>query len=144
MDVIRFYRPTDPWGELSNFYPSPMTIDALTWATSEHYFQAAKFPGAPQAERVRLAATPAEAKVLGSDRTAPLRRDWTAVRDAVMRTALTAKFTQHDDLRTLLLGTGDAVLVEHTERDSYWGDGGDGSGVNRLGLLLMEVRAELA
>ena len=28
--------------------------------------------------------------------------------------------------------------------DGYWGDGGDGSGINRLGLLLMEVRAGLA
>ncbi len=72
-----------------------------------------------------------------------MRRDWMAVRDDVMRTALMAKFTQHDDLRAVLLGTGAAVLVEHTNNDSYWGDGGDGSGVNRLGLLLMEVRAGL-
>jgi predicted NAD-dependent protein-ADP-ribosyltransferase YbiA (DUF1768 family) len=35
------------------------------------------------------------------------------------------------------------VLVEHTARDSYWGDGGDGSGRNRLGHLLMQLRAEL-
>ncbi len=60
-----------------------------------------------------------------------------------MRQALRAKFTQHDDLRILLLGTGEAVLVEHTEKDHYWGDGGDGSGKNRLGQLLMEIRSEL-
>jgi hypothetical protein len=46
-------------------------------------------------------------------------------------------------LKALLLGTGEAVLVEHTANDSYWGDGGDGSGKNRLGALLMQVRAEL-
>lgn len=143
MTVIRFYLHTDPWGEFSNFYPSPMTIDGLTWPTSEHYFQAAKFPGSPQAERIRLAPTPAEAKELGSDRTIALRADWIAVRDTMMRAALVAKFSQHDELRVLLLSTGDAWLVEHTANDSYWGDGGDGSGVNRLGLLLMEVRAGL-
>ena len=54
-----------------------------------------------------------------------------------------AKFTQHDDLKAILLGTGDAKLVEHTEKDSYWGDGGDGSGKNRLGQILMKVRDEL-
>ncbi len=42
-----------------------------------------------------------------------------------MHQALTAKFTQHKDLQTQLLQTGDAILVEHTKRDKYWGDGGD-------------------
>jgi len=60
-----------------------------------------------------------------------------------MLDALRAKFTQHADLRTLLLATGDAQLVEHTTNDSYWGDGGDGSGKNRLGQLLMRLRDEL-
>lgn len=144
MNVIHFDREHDRWGEFSNFYPSPMTIDGTDWATAEHYFQAAKFPGSPHAERIRLAATPGQAKELGGDRSAGLRKDWFAVRDEVMRTALSAKFAQHRDLRALLRSTGDAWLIEHTERDAYWGDGGDGSGVNRLGLLLMEVRAGLA
>ena len=61
----------------------------------------------------------------------------------VMLDALRAKFTQHDDLKAVLLGTGDAVLIEHTANDSYWADGGDGSGKNRLGLLLMRLREEL-
>jgi ribA/ribD-fused uncharacterized protein len=60
-----------------------------------------------------------------------------------MRKAVRAKFTQHPDLRAILLGTGDARLVEHTENDSYWGDGGDGSGKNWLGKILMEIREEL-
>ena len=60
-----------------------------------------------------------------------------------MREALRAKFTQHPDLKELLLRTGSAQLVEHTANDNYWGDGGDGSGKNRLGILLMELRAEL-
>jgi ribA/ribD-fused uncharacterized protein len=80
---------------------------------------------------------------MGRDRKRPLRRDWESVKDNVMYQALVAKFTQHDDLRQILLGTGDALLVEHTENDSYWGDGGDGSGKNRLGHLLMRVRTEL-
>jgi ribA/ribD-fused uncharacterized protein len=60
-----------------------------------------------------------------------------------MREAVLAKFSQHPDLREILLATGDALIVEHTENDSYWGDGGDGSGVNMLGRILVEVRAAL-
>ena len=61
----------------------------------------------------------------------------------VMLAALRAKYTQHADLRALLLGTGNATLVEHRARDAYWGDGPDGNGANMLGQLLMRVREEL-
>ena len=44
---------------------------------------------------------------------------------------------------TNVLSTGDSKLVEHTENDDYWGDGGDGSGKNMLGRILMEVRTSL-
>jgi ribA/ribD-fused uncharacterized protein len=60
-----------------------------------------------------------------------------------MRTAIRAKFSQHGELRSLLLSTGSATLVEHTSNDSHWGDGGDGSGQNMLGRLLMEERARI-
>lgn len=80
---------------------------------------------------------------MGRDRKKKLRRDWESVKVSVMTDAVRAKFTQHDDLRATLLGTGDAKLVEHTENDDYWGDGGDGSGRNMLGQVLMRVRAEL-
>jgi ribA/ribD-fused uncharacterized protein len=65
------------------------------------------------------------------------------VRDYCMEQALLLKFWQHHDLLALLLSTGDKLLVEHTEKDKYWGDNGDGTGANRLGLLLMKVRARL-
>ena len=80
---------------------------------------------------------------MGRSRKLPLRRDWEAVKDRVMLDALRAKFTQHDDLGVLLLTTGEAMLVERTANDSYWGDGGDGSGKNMLGVLLMRLREEL-
>jgi N-glycosidase YbiA len=49
----------------------------------------------------------------------------------------------NDDLREILVATGNASIIEHTENDSYWGDGGDGSGPNMLGRILMEIREEL-
>jgi ribA/ribD-fused uncharacterized protein len=60
-----------------------------------------------------------------------------------MLRALRAKFNQHPYLRSQLLETGNAYLVERTMNDGYWADGGDGSGRNRLGELLMQVREEL-
>ena len=60
-----------------------------------------------------------------------------------MKLALRAKFTQHQFLHDLLLSTGDRKLVEHTDKDSFWGDGGDGRGQNKLGHMLMELRQDL-
>ena len=61
----------------------------------------------------------------------------------VMRRAVLAKFTQHQELRELLLETGDRKIIEHTANDSYWGDGDNGTGRNMLGIILMEVRDQL-
>ncbi len=40
-------------------------------------------------------------------------------------------------LRQKLLQTGQSRLVEHTSNDSYWGDGGDGTGHNKLGIVIL-------
>jgi N-glycosidase YbiA len=140
---IDFYQTSDEYGCFSNFHESPIFLDGKRWLTSEHYFQAQKFAGTAREEEIRLTKKPRLAADLGRSRKFPLRRDWEHVKDAIMRAAVLAKFTQHEDLRAILLGTGDALLVEHTERDAYWGDGGDGSGRNRLGEILMSVREEL-
>ena len=87
--------------------------------------------------------SPMAAARLGRDHGRSIRSDWDAVRDEVMRKALRAKFTQHPALRDILLSTGQAEIVEHTKNDNYWGDGGDGTGRNALGRLLMEIREEL-
>jgi len=80
---------------------------------------------------------------MGRDRSRPLRKDGEQVKDSLMKECLIAKFTQHKDAKDLLLSTGNKKIVEHTKNDTYWGDGGDGSGKNMLGKLLVEVREEL-
>jgi ribA/ribD-fused uncharacterized protein len=141
--VINFYSTTGEYGCFSNFSRHAVFLAGKRWPTTEHFFQAQKFRGTEHEEAVRLAKTPREAANMGRDRKRPLRKDWESAKDQVMLEAVRAKFTQHDDLKAILLGTGDAKLVEHTENDSYWGDGGDGSGKNRLGQILMQVREEL-
>ncbi len=142
-NVIHFYRVNDEYGEFSNFARFPIRVGGKTWPTSEHYFQAQKYAGTQREEEVRQAKTPGEAARLGRSRKHPMRKDWESVKDGVMREAVLAKFTQHEELLCLLLATGDETLVEHTENDDYWGDGGDGSGKNMLGKILMSVREEL-
>ena len=142
-DVINFYLAGDEYGCFSNFSPHSIRLDGKTWPTSEHYFQAQKFEDESHREEIRTAKSPMIAARMGRDRKKPLRPAWESVKVAVLTEAVRAKFTQHDDLREILLATGDAKLVEHTENDSYWGDGGDGSGKNMLGQVLMRVRAEL-
>ena len=141
--TIYFYGADEvPYGCFSNFSDHGFDLDGLWWPTSEHYFQAQKFTGTRHAELVRRARTPLRAAELGRDASKPLRRDWERVKDDVMRRAVATKFRTHGDICEVLLSTGDAKLVEHTDNDRYWGDGGDGKGRNMLGQLLMRVRTE--
>ena len=143
-EPLCFYRVQDPYGAFSNFSPHPFQLKGRVWPTSEHYFQAQKFPDTEHEEAIRLEPSPMIAARMGRARSRPLRKDWEQVKEDIMREALRAKFTQHTELRDLLLGTGNRPLIEHTTNDRYWGDGGDGTGKNRLGALLVELRAALA
>ena len=142
-DPIQFYSTRAAFGEFSNFSAHPIRLKDRVWPTTEHYFQAQKFPNTPHEEQIRNAPSPMIAARLGRSRSRPLRSDWEQVKEDIMREALRAKFTQHPELRELLLSTCDRELIEHTGNDRYWGDGADGRGRNRLGALLMGLRASL-
>lgn len=141
--AIYFYNVNEPYGCFSNFSPHGFELGGRYWRTSEHYFQAQKFAGTEHEELIRLKASPMIAARMGRSRSRPLRPDWEQVKDDVMRAAVLAKFQAHADLRQLLLDTGDEELVERTTGDYYWGCGSKGTGMNRLGRILMEVRETL-
>lgn len=140
---IKFYSTKEEYGCFSNFAAYPIKLDGKLWPTSEHYFQAQKFPDTDYQEKIRLDKSPTIAARLGRSRQVKLRPDWESVKESIMQKAVLAKFTQHLELKEILLATEDAILIEHTENDSYWGDGGNGSGKNRLGYILMLVREQL-
>lgn len=142
--TIYFYTVADDYGFLSNFAPYGVALDDFYWPTVEHYFQAQKFPDFPNHQaKIARAKTPKQAKALGWERSVKLRSDWEAVKDAVMKKALLKKFQTHSQICERLLATEAENLVENAPSDYYWGCGADGSGQNRLGALLMEVRSEL-
>ncbi len=142
-DTIYFYAQTDAFAEFSNFAPFGVEMDGTYWRTVEHYFQAMKFHDDAYRERIRSASKPKDAKALGMTRAIPLRSDWEEVKDGLMYAAVSRKFRTHAEPRDLLLRTGDARIVENAPMDYYWGGGQDGTGLNKLGEILMRVRSDL-
>jgi ribA/ribD-fused uncharacterized protein len=141
---IYFYSAREkPYGCFSNFAPYGFLLDGKWWPTSEHYYQAQKFAGTPREERIRKARTPKAAARLGRSRKHPPRADWEDVKDEVMHRAVLRKFEAHADIREVLFSTGEVPIVENAPNDTYWGCGADGSGLNRLGAILMDVRDTL-
>ena len=129
-----------PRAFLSNFYPSPIMVEGTLLPTVEHGYVFLKTLEPVERCLVVLARTPGDAKRLGRKLT--LRHDWEVVKLDVMRGLLRQKF-QHAELAEQLLATGDEELVEDNDwGDTFWGRC-RGEGLNWLGRLLMEVRAEL-
>ena len=140
---ILFYSVGEEFGNFSNFAPFPIKIGGRLWPTSEHYFQAQKFTDQSHIKKICSTSSPMAAARLGRSRKIRIKKTWEKSKDSVMYIAVTEKFTQHEELRELLLSTGDRKIIEHTRNDDYWGDGGDGTGQNMLGRILMKVRAQL-
>lgn len=141
--TIYFYTQTQPYSEFSNFSPHGVELDGRWWPTVEHYFQAQKFEDAAYRERIRNARSPKDAAQLGRSRAVALRADWESVKEDIMRRAVLKKFETHPELRALLLSTANDAIVENAPGDFYWGCGADGTGRNRLGRILEEVRGTL-
>ena len=125
---------------LSNFYECPVTYEQLTYTNNEAALQAQKCTS--DAEKIQFTKlNPTEAKKLG--RKVNLRKDWEAVKVKIMEEIVRAKFRQNTELADKLLATGDAYLEEgNTWGDRIWGTV-NGSGANRLGIILMQIRAEI-
>lgn len=140
--TIYFFTKDDKYYQLSNFAGFGFELDGNRWKTMEHYFQAMKFIGTEQFERILNSGSPKQAKSLGQSRAVPIRKDWDSVKEEVMLTGLREKF-KDPFLKDLLISTGKKVLVENSPYDKYWGIGPNGKGKNRLGVLLMQLRDEL-
>lgn len=131
---------------LSNFYPSPIFYDGITYPTNEHFFQAMKTLDQEERKKIAAADTPGKAKRMG--RSVELRPDWEKIKVEVMRLGLILKF-QNPDLKEKLLATGDEELIEgNWWCDQFWGSCNCSKhirtpGRNVLGMLLMELRKEL-
>jgi len=136
-----------------NFHPCRLSMaiggQNYTFQCSEAAFQAHKFEGRPDLIKQFENLDGDGAWRKANDLTQPWKqaqRDaWRQKNIPPMKAVLLAKFTQNPQLGQLLLATGPGILIEHTplNRDRFWGDNGNGSGTNKLGELLMELRTRL-
>ncbi|MET9047812.1 MULTISPECIES: NADAR family protein [unclassified Streptomyces] len=143
---------------LSQWWPSPFTVDGVAYATAEHWMMASKARlfGDTGAEReVLQASSPALAKKVGRLVRGFDDATWARERFSIVVEGSVHKFSAHEELRAFLLATGDRVLVEASPVDRVWGIGiaADDEraadperwrGPNLLGFALMAARARLA
>lgn len=145
---VRFYRASEkPYGAFSNLYRREIEFEGETFATSEHAYQAGKARKPEVRKWLMDAPSPALLAMAAHGLYVwDINSDWSKIKFDRMKRVLQAKFTQHEDLKQLLLSTGTARLVESATVDNavnrLWGEV-NGVGKNKLGELLMEVRAEL-
>lgn len=125
---------------LSNYYDSPIFYDGILYPTVEHAFQAAKTTVFIQRIIIANKKTPGQAKCAG--RKVTLRDNWDDIKLYIMKELIILKFT-NPKLKSALLNTKDAELIErNTWNDTYWGIC-NGIGENHLGKIIMEVREML-
>jgi ribA/ribD-fused uncharacterized protein len=150
---IRFYRANEkPYGAFSNLYKSPIDFEGRKYPTAEHAYQAGKALKPEVREWILAAPSPSLAAMAAHGLyTWDIVPNWSQIKFDRMRRVLFAKFTQHAQLRALLVQTGDTRLVEagsvNNSVNRLWGEV-NGVGQNMLGQMLMELRkaflAELA
>jgi hypothetical protein len=139
MNKIEFFE--GDYHFLSNFYLCRVKFEGHFYDSSEHAFQAAKSLDDKVRWKFRQNIKPFEAKRLGKK--VKLRPDWEKIKLSIMEDVVRDKFTRHADLRTKLIETGDAELIEgNTHGDAFWGRV-NRSGHNHLGRILVRIRAEL-
>ena len=111
---------SDEYQFLSNFYNAEVVHEGITYRNSEAAFQAAKTKDF-RLRREFSELNPSQAKLKG--RHVMLRNDWEEVKDNIMYEIVKDKFTRNPDLRSLLMKTNTAILIEgNWWHDNYWGD----------------------
>ncbi len=145
-------------GALSQWWPSPFTVDGVVYPTAEHWMMASKarlFGDEAIVPRILRSRTPAEAKSLGREVKGFDEERWVRARFDLVVEGNVAKFGQDEALLGYLLGTRQRVLVEASPMDRLWGIGlaadnelatvpAHWRGLNLLGFALMEARARLS
>ena len=146
---IRFCTPTGEYWFLIPLaaFPIKMSVDGVefTFPSVEHYYQAMKFYASDPRFKVILGMkNPDDARLITKTAEYKVNRraDFDKQKFNIMERGLRAKFIQNPQAAKMLRETGDAVLVKACPV-CYKCGFGIGSGENRIGKTLMQIRKEL-
>ena len=156
--ILCFHLIDEPNGYLSNWYPSPFTLDGIRYASVEQYMmhqKAVTFGDSETAEAILATDDPGKIKALGRSVQNYSDTIWNGIRQIVVYRGLLEKFLQNAELKRQLLSTRPHILAECALRDTIWGIGMTmhdeyrfepdlWQGQNLLGFTLMMVREELS
>lgn len=127
----------------SAFSAHPITFCGTTYKTVEHAYQAQRYIDPKIVHDIVDSETPEQAWEISQKYKSQQIADFNDRKLAVMEVLFRAKLAQHSDVHQALIDSGNALIVKHELRDSWWGDGPDGSGRNEMGKLWMRLRSEL-
>jgi ribA/ribD-fused uncharacterized protein len=151
-DDVVFFRTRKQWGALSNIHAQfPFLLGQLYISSSEHLYQALRFPLVQLQEYILAADFPMGAKkrAYEDDLITTTIPTWERERIYAMRVVLALKVRAHTDFFKELFDTVDErQIVERSSKDTFWGavlqdDSDTLIGQNVLGELWMEVMAHV-
>lgn len=142
--IIKFYRANGKdYGFLSNLYKESLVFEDITFPTAEHAYQYGKFSDEDVRDWAMKAPKPHLLAILAHGLFSwDIVKNWSKIKIIRMFEVLKVKFSE-PELREKLLATDNAILIEDSKTDSFWGIGKSGKGKNMLGKLLMKLREEI-
>ncbi len=141
-EAIHFSR-FDKESPFSTVSDHPFQLEEVQWKTAEHYYQACKFKGLPYSHNIICAVSGDEAHQLGNRWLKRKVKGWKSSRQLYMTRALYRKIKEYPEVEQALKDTGNALLLETSLYDYYWGVGRDQRGENMLGKVWMDIRKKI-
>jgi hypothetical protein len=142
-DDAIFLSRDDATNPLASYSRHSFELEGLQWPSVEHYFQGMKFSDPGLQQRIIEAPHPREAVKIAKRNFLRKRKDWKKIQRVIMTRGTYIKCRTHSEVTEALLATGNALIIEASLYDHYWGCGRDQRGSNHYGKLLMEIRARL-
>jgi ribA/ribD-fused uncharacterized protein len=141
-------------GPFSNWYESYFEVNQTKYNCGEQFMmfkKAIHFGDYEIANEIMRETNPRKQKAWGREVRGFDQEEWNKVSKELVYEGLYAKFTQNEDLKEILLSTGDREIVEAAWYDTVWGvglreddplilDKSNWKGMNYLGIVLMRVR----
>lgn len=149
-ECISFAKVNASYGGLHNMsLQYPLQVNGNNIYSSEHIYQALRFPDYPEIQKKVLEPKSAfTSKLVMKEHISFSRNDWNDVKVPIMKWCLMLKLLQNwENFGQLLLSTGNKNIVEYSKKDDFWGAkhiGYNLIGVNALGRLLMGIREEIS